>query len=679
MSESAAAPGMRRWLWAYLAGAVLIVAYVRFVGPVVFVGDSLLLCDPAKYLAGRSLPGGATLYFFYRPLVSVLWVPAYFLRSPESIVFGVQVINALVYALALWPIFFLLRYYAKLTATESLLAAVALLLSPCALIYAPMFLTEAIYAPIFLFLVLATWRRTQTPGVGWDIACGLLMSLCYLSRHAGSIVPVAWGAAEGARWIRNGQDWRARCALMKSAAVVVAVAAVPIGLWMIADRYLDHGQGGGAGTTLFGELGANHEFALAWAGNLLLYLLWSPSGFLILVGALVFLTSPAAFTRDSTAVFVLGTVMLAIASTVLFQGSHWGDRSLALNRYLGPYVAPLSIIAWRHAQGAAGRYILVAAVIASVSWSLGFPEGINTHFQDYLAWTKLAAPEPKWWRAFYHSIFGLGMALGLVCCWRRWRVAAIGALLVFTFAWDVGAAVFWRDYSIRRCQPALESASKVWTAARQDHAPLVADEQKLTVFDREILLFQCFYPEQLPRAEFGRMPDLLKANPMVRMVTRSRFSTGGLFEPNAPVWEFPKTTDADVATLARIRPFPDESLVSLQVSGQRQSAVLLNDNLILVADSAGKDTAVELVLRVISPQVERTLRVADGSGAAQPPIQILKGTLKNGWREVRIPLRLQPGMNLINLNADGPIASIGRRETRMVIADKVDVRSLSEK
>jgi hypothetical protein len=663
----------------YFLLALVLGAYAGWVGPVAFVGDSFFLADPAKYLAGRSLPGGATLFFFYRPLVSLLWTPLYFIPDPRAILLAIQALNILLYAATIFPLRHILRGYVGLERRAATVLAAVLLLAPMTLIYAPMLLTEAIFIPIFVTLAAVIFVREKDPRWRWDILCGALIGLCYLTRHAGSIVPLAWCFAELSRCLRAWGSWPAFFTVLKKALVTGAAAGCLIVPWMVTEALLSSSREG-AGNSLMAELMSDHSKALMWAVNLAEYLFWSPLGFVTLVGLLVILTSPRQTVRDPLACFVLAAAGLAILTTVLFQGSHWGGNTLTLNRYVAPYGLPLFTIALAYMRGCSGRYLVIAGALILGFFLLGYPRTLEMHFPDYLAWQKAVRASAGGLSLALCSGMGVLAAILLLCFWRARMGAAMVILGVSAVVLDVGAARYWRNVSQGFSAPAFEAAATMWDSTRRDGAKVIADTQ--TFFDAgdRALMVRCFYPDQLPELPLAEVLTASRSAPILDIVTNCQYSEGRQFGNGCAAWRISDRSSSGLDFLARAYPLTgDVEKIQPNFSGHRTPASLLQGKGELTIECAGNvPKSLALRLNVISPRIARNLRIGNRDGKSLVRIPIPAGGKKDGWHEIEAPLQLNPGENVVELIAEGQPVKFGRRETRLLVASELSVRAIPQ-
>jgi len=179
---------------AFLAVFIAAFAYVRYTGLIVFMGDTFLLANRAKHFADEfnlHVSHGVSP-IIYPPLYSLVLSIAYLFDDPADIFKVTLALHVLLTASQVVPLFLLLRQYCHLDAKPAAAMAAVLALSPSALPYTSIALTEVLYCPVILWLVVVLSQVWIAGDRVKYLAAGTVFAVAMLTRSAATAVVLAY-------------------------------------------------------------------------------------------------------------------------------------------------------------------------------------------------------------------------------------------------------------------------------------------------------------------------------------------------------------------------------------------------------------------------------------------------------------------------------------------------------
>lgn len=380
-----------------LAGAFVFVllatiAYVAFTGLIVFMGDSFLLANRAKHVADQfnlNLNNGMAP-LIYPPLYPVVLAFAYRFDDPATIFRMTLAIHALLTALQVVPLFYLLRGYGRLEMRAAAGMAAALALAPASLPYSSIMLTEVLFCPLVLWLSFYVYRAWHEGEFNRYVGIGLVAAACAMTRSAAFTVLVALAGA-GLMLLRHCRDNEEQSRLIKRGFGTAALAFVALyGGWSVVEMSLVRyeafvPQFEISHVTEVVADGAKLDLHANWLANCFFYLLSAP---LSLAGAFVlvyFVRRPRALRSDPLATFFLLTMLVSAVVIALVPKEYHGGKELTWNRYVMPYVVFASLIAIRYRDRFNRSYLFLATLVLAITVLSFRPANLACHFTDALA------------------------------------------------------------------------------------------------------------------------------------------------------------------------------------------------------------------------------------------------------------------------------------------------------
>jgi 4-amino-4-deoxy-L-arabinose transferase-like glycosyltransferase len=405
--------------WSVLAAIVVVSSVFRFVlgrqvvGPWIMV-DELIYSELAKSFA-------ATGHFEIRGVASngygfvypVLIAPAWRLFDATPTAYDVaKEINAVVMSLAAVPAYFLAR---RLLSMRLALVAAALTVLVPSMLYTSELMTENVFYPLFLCVILALVVTLERPTAGRQVLVLVLCGLAYATRQqAVALIPAVAVAPALLGWIerdlkRQLRAWLTTYAILGVGAVLVLGDTVARGRSPLSllGAYR-------AATSVPYSASSVLHFLLWHVAELDLYLGFIPFAALLAIWLAPRATSPA--TRAFAAATLPVTVLLAV-EVALFASTQSGrieERNLF-------YVAPFGLIAL---AGLAARDVVprVRWAIAAAALVAGtLPATIPlARFVNTTAVSDTFGLLPWWWIQDHGIHFGplrwLVLGIGLVAC-----------------------------------------------------------------------------------------------------------------------------------------------------------------------------------------------------------------------------------------------------------------------
>lgn len=180
---------------AFLLAAVCLVAAVRLgavlaVDHPVYFGDDVGYLLNARHLAGEGAPPHHLLVPFYHVGYSLLLVPVFLLTGdPQTVFAAVQVVNSLVGAAVVVPLYLLGRDLLGLSRPAALGAATAAALFTGLVLQAPIAWAESLLPVLAALALWALHRFLTRPGAGVALAVAALGGALYLAHPR--FLPVA--------------------------------------------------------------------------------------------------------------------------------------------------------------------------------------------------------------------------------------------------------------------------------------------------------------------------------------------------------------------------------------------------------------------------------------------------------------------------------------------------------
>jgi len=407
----------KQLVFCFLGLAAAICGYSLWIGPVAFMGDSYLFADRAKHLffqGNLNLNNHGTLV--YPPLYSIFLAPCYALTDAARIVVGMTLLNSVLIASTVFPIYRLLAEYSQIAGKERWFLTLLITASPPFVTYAPMVMSEALFIPLVYWTTYAIFRSLRDLSIRWFVTGGLLMAVSLLSRSAATTLFLAGFFAWFVSFLffTRIKPGRAIILLLSAAAAF----AIPLLVWHWFEKHAVVYQG----RTDYSIVNSLRELAasksdqwikLQWAANAVIYFMTAP---LSLAAFLVVSTVASRFllaARDPLVPFVAVSITLAIASIVVLAQTSYGGGPLTWNKYFAPYVGLIAIVAFRLRPHFTGKLFSAALGLAFILPWIGRPSGLSCHFPDaltpFLDSTPIL-PIPAWSRDVLFFILLVGTA-----------------------------------------------------------------------------------------------------------------------------------------------------------------------------------------------------------------------------------------------------------------------------
>jgi glycosyltransferase involved in cell wall biosynthesis len=229
-------PEVPIWLWLgalyAVAVTVLLTLALRVKSPWIMV-DELVYSDTARSVAdgaGFTIRGTSAGYGYVYPLL--LSIPyALFERITDAYAFA-RVVNALVMASVVFPVYLVARRVVKPSAA---LAAAALAVAVPPMVYVASLMTENVFYPLFMWLVVALVLALERPTLRRQLAVLALCLLLFLTRaQAVALVAAVLTAPLALAWIERGRPrslraWRPLYAIAAAGVLLVVVVELARG------------------------------------------------------------------------------------------------------------------------------------------------------------------------------------------------------------------------------------------------------------------------------------------------------------------------------------------------------------------------------------------------------------------------------------------------------------------
>jgi len=460
---------------AFLAVFIAAFAYVRYTGLIVFMGDTFLLANRAKHFADEfnlHVSHGVSP-IIYPPLYSLVLSIAYLFDDPADIFKVTLALHVLLTASQVVPLFLLLRQYCHLDAKPAAAMAAVLALSPSALPYTSIALTEVLYCPVILWLVVVLSQVWIAGDRVKYLAAGTVFAVAMLTRSAATAVVLAY-ALTGIvlLWLYRKEAEQSKFTKRGLALSAVSFAVV-FGGWCLFERIFVHYEGADAqfevATVLgvFTDLG-RLDLHASWLANCFFYFLTSP---LSLAGAfpmVLFLRRPALLRRDPLAIFLLLSLFCSAAVCSLVLADSWGGRDLTFNRYVMPYVVFFFLLAIRYRAHFDRAMLAACAVVIGLAVISFKPSSLACHFIDALVLFGKQRPYPLADVLLKLGYFAITVTAGwLWLCCDKGKRFAFGLTGMLWLATHAAAANYYRnsgDLNISNYQGAAEKALSIAAA-----------------------------------------------------------------------------------------------------------------------------------------------------------------------------------------------------------------------
>lgn len=125
----------------------------------------------------------------YPPLYPLLLSPAYLLKDSQAVYAAMKLINALVMASSLFPLFFLAR--SMLTKKKALLAATISMLIPSFFLFPSYIMAENLFYPLVLWSLFFLYQSTTTQKTSWHLLAGIAIAAAFLTKvHGLALFPL---------------------------------------------------------------------------------------------------------------------------------------------------------------------------------------------------------------------------------------------------------------------------------------------------------------------------------------------------------------------------------------------------------------------------------------------------------------------------------------------------------
>jgi hypothetical protein len=215
----------------------------------------------------------------YNPLYSFLIAPLFALGPETAVYGGVRVLNALLWASGLFPIFWLARRWLDGIWLPLGVAAAAVLMPLSANV--PLVRAEPLFFPLFALSVWLGLRMLEENQPRSGALAGLAAGLLFLTKQGGLTVVISLGVMWLFSWWREGRPVR-----RVHTALAFAAGFLPLALpWMIRNRmigdsplgygsWVDKMVSGAGSLKLLHTFGLNltYVFVALWGGFFLLYI-----------------------------------------------------------------------------------------------------------------------------------------------------------------------------------------------------------------------------------------------------------------------------------------------------------------------------------------------------------------------------------------------------------------------
>jgi glycosyltransferase involved in cell wall biosynthesis len=453
-------PAWPTWVWLgglySVAVVVLLTLGLRIRSPWIMV-DELVYSDTARSLAdgaGFTVRGAHASYGYVYPLL--LAIPYAVARRMTDVYQLARVLNALLMCSVVVPTYLLAR---RVTRPGAAFAAAALAVAVPPMVYVGTLMTENVFYPLFVWLVLALVAALERPTARRQVLVLALCVLLFLTRaQAVALVAAVLTAPLALAWIERGRP--RRLAAWKPLYGLVALGAIAVVAWELArGRSPAQVLGGysGAGSTTYHFWPVVEWVALHLAG--LDLALW-----VIPFAALVVVVASGRHLDRPLRVFAAATASLT-AWLVLEVGvfaSRYSERIEERNLfYLWPLLL-IALLAWiERGQPRPPRATVAAAVVgAALAGVLPFTQLLNENAESD---TPFLQP---WWY------------LG-----QSWTGKALVSLVAVAVALVLVAAFLWLPARFAPWLPALVAAGFVLTWLPLEAWPAGFPQESLHFYD----------------------------------------------------------------------------------------------------------------------------------------------------------------------------------------------------
>jgi hypothetical protein len=385
----------------FLAVLFLTIAYVRFTGLIVIMGDTMLLASRAKNLVSAfdlSVTQGFSPAV-YPPLYSIVLAFAYLFQDPDSIFNATLAFHVLLTSSQLFPLFLLLSQYGRLSPRPAAALAAALALSPATLPYTSIALTEVLYAPLLLWLAYFLSRIWIAGDSLKYVPAGLLLAAGLLTRSAAAAAILSFALTSLLLlWFQRKDPAPRKASQWGSALAALAFSAL-YGSWLLYEAVAVSIHNPSFQVDWADKLAILHnstriDLHVSWFSNSFFYYLAAPLSLAGPFSFVLFLRRPSLLRRDPLALFFLLSLLSAAASASFLMNDFWGGKDLTWSRYLMPYVIFQTLLAVRY-RDHLNRATLFASTLLLAAACLAFrPSSLACHFIDALALAAKNRPLP---------------------------------------------------------------------------------------------------------------------------------------------------------------------------------------------------------------------------------------------------------------------------------------------
>lgn len=434
-----------------LAGVALALLTTSIVIPTIF-GDELRYWEAARSFAngdGLSIRGGP---YGYGPVYPMLLSPIVGQISPPDAYLVAKLLNAVLFALAVIPVYFLARRV--LDHSWSIVVALLSVFGPAA-VYSGFVLTESAAFLACSLTLLAMVCAVQRPSTGRQLAALGTIGVATATRPQLAVLGVALIAAYGLSiWTRRGQERRAFLAALRPTIVLAAAAAVVA----VFKAFTDGASAlGGYADVASGDVSILAALVWTWwtAGALVLTLAAVPAFvFPTVVTDVLRRRLPAGSSEAAFSVVVVSVTLVMLFSVGFFSST---PESLQIihERYFF-YLVPLWLIAIS-ASAQSGRVwtyrqLVVGALLAFVLVST-LPPGLRKinstlsfEWPSGLPWFILDRLTPVGGMAFSAVAAALVTTLAIVAmrASRRWPMVVLVPTACF---FGVASMMIWAERS----------------------------------------------------------------------------------------------------------------------------------------------------------------------------------------------------------------------------------------
>jgi len=182
---------MLRWIiLIYIFSVFLRVILSFFIATPSIFADEMVYSIMAKnfFQFGNFVIDGAPSHQ-YPPLYPIVISVAYIFGDMKVTYTVIKIINCFIMPMIVFPVWWISKNL--LSKRESTSLAFLVLLLPSTFLYPFVVMSEALFYPLFLVSLIVTTKSVTETSRKWDILCGILIGLCYLTKMIGLVLIIA--------------------------------------------------------------------------------------------------------------------------------------------------------------------------------------------------------------------------------------------------------------------------------------------------------------------------------------------------------------------------------------------------------------------------------------------------------------------------------------------------------